>query len=148
MKTNKKTWICSAILATFMLGSTMEMKSQDADLVQIEVSVTKLRNDQGVVGISLLTEDEDLVESINIAADSDSLLIVSFKDLKKGRYAIKMFHDENENKILDKNQYGMPKEGYGFSNNPDSRFGPPTIKKLLFDAEADTKVDVSMNYYW
>ena len=42
----------------------------------------------------------------------------TFKDLKPGRYAVMITHDENGNGKLDTNLIGMPVEGYGFSNNP------------------------------
>ena len=37
--------------------------------------------------------------------------------IPKGMYAVKVFHDENENKVLDVNGVNHPVEKFGFSNN-------------------------------
>jgi uncharacterized protein (DUF2141 family) len=37
-----------------------------------------------------------------------------FSDIKPGKYAIAVIHDENCNGKLDTNMFGIPKEGYGF----------------------------------
>ncbi len=40
-----------------------------------------------------------------------------FEDIPPGRYALAVIHDENMNGKLDANWLGVPKEGYGFSND-------------------------------
>jgi uncharacterized protein (DUF2141 family) len=40
-----------------------------------------------------------------------------FQDIAPGTYMISAVHDENDNGVLDKTLFGMPKEGYGVSNN-------------------------------
>ncbi len=50
----------------------------------------------------------------NIRNYSSQLL---FTNVPQGEYAIKVFHDENNNKQIDKNFLGIPKEGYGASMN-------------------------------
>jgi uncharacterized protein (DUF2141 family) len=40
-----------------------------------------------------------------------------FQDIAPGAYMITAVHDENDNGVLDKTIFGMPKEGYGVSNN-------------------------------
>jgi uncharacterized protein (DUF2141 family) len=37
-----------------------------------------------------------------------------FSDIKPGKYAIAVIHDENCNGELDTNMFGIPTEGYGF----------------------------------
>jgi uncharacterized protein (DUF2141 family) len=41
---------------------------------------------------------------------------VVFTNLEPGTYAIIAFHDENDNGKLDENGWGVPTEGYAFSN--------------------------------
>jgi uncharacterized protein (DUF2141 family) len=52
---------------------------------------------------------------------------VEFPDLPPGRYAVIVFHDENDNGLLDKNGLGIPIEGYGFSNNATGFFSAPSF---------------------
>lgn len=49
-------------------------------------------------------------------------------DIPYGRYAVAVFHDVNNNKILDKNFLGIPKESFGFSNNPKITIKAPDYK--------------------
>ena len=56
----------------------------------------------------------------------------ALEDLPFGEYALKVFHDENGNRKLDKNLFGAPTEAYGFSNNARATFGPPDFKKAAF----------------
>ena len=53
--------------------------------------------------------------------------VVTLKDIPSGTWAVLAYQDENENKELDRNFIGIPKENYGFSRNPVSRFGPPSF---------------------
>ena len=43
--------------------------------------------------------------------------LFTFTGIPKGKYALFVFHDVNENNKLDKNWLGIPKEGYGASLN-------------------------------
>lgn len=64
-----------------------------------------------------------------------------------GTYAVAIYHDENANRKLDRNWIGMPKEGYGFSNDAKGRLGPPAHKAAAFAVEADeVSIDVTMRY--
>lgn len=48
-----------------------------------------------------------------------------FDALPAGTYAIAIFHDENGNGRMDKGLFGVPKEGYGVSNNRTYAMAPP-----------------------
>lgn len=67
------------------------------------------------------------------------------KDLPAGEYALVVFHDANNNGLMDKNFIGIPREWLGFSNRywPE---GPPTFARAAFMlAEDETKViDVNL----
>jgi uncharacterized protein (DUF2141 family) len=54
-------------------------------------------------------------------------------DLPAGDYAIAIFLDKNKNGSLDKNLVGVPKERFGFSNNPTIRFGAPSFSECEFN---------------
>ena len=58
------------------------------------------------------------------------------EQLPFGYYAVKLYHDENQNKKLDKNFFGIPTEGYGFSNDPSS-IGVPSYEKARFGPMSD-----------
>jgi uncharacterized protein (DUF2141 family) len=53
---------------------------------------------------------------------------VATVDLPAGEYAVSVFLDENGNGRLDQNVIGIPKERFGFSNNPRILTGPPSYR--------------------
>ena len=72
------------------------------------------------------------VAAVRQRAHAGTLRFV-LQDLPPGRYAVNAFHDENDNGDLDTNLVGIPSEGYGFANDPDSSFGPPRFDAAAID---------------
>jgi uncharacterized protein (DUF2141 family) len=68
---------------------------------------------------------------------------------KNGTYAIAVVHDENKNEKLDTNFFGVPTEGYGFSNNKTGVFGAPSFKDCAFSiSNADThQLEIQIKYW-
>jgi len=60
-------------------------------------------------------------------------------DLPVGSYAISVFLDENGNGKLDTGLFGIPKERFGFSNNPTITTGAPTFQDAEIDVTESTK---------
>jgi len=79
---------------------------------------------------------------------TDNEMKVSFKDIKPGNYAVSVLHDENQNKDMDQTKLGIPKEGYGFSNNAMGVMGPPSFKKarVAVPNSTDTDITIKMKY--
>ena len=65
-------------------------------------------------------------------------------ELKKGVYAISLFVDSNDNKIIDKNFLGIPTEQYGFSNNATGFLGSPSFKDASFNLVDDLNIKISL----
>ena len=47
-----------------------------------------------------------------------------------GSYGLALYHDANGNGKIDRNAIGIPKEGFGFSNNPRILFSAPKLKSV------------------
>ncbi len=62
----------------------------------------------------------------------------TFLNLKPGRYAVAVHHDENGNAAFDM-ENGVPTEGYAFSNNVGT-LREPTFKEAGFSVTEDTKI--------
>ena len=61
--------------------------------------------------------------------------------LPKGIYGIHIFHDENDNKIIDKNSQNHPIEKFGYSNNFFGSYGRlPDFKNTLIKIDSDKQV--------
>jgi uncharacterized protein (DUF2141 family) len=116
------------------------VEAQSTGTATLTVDVTGARNTKGKIRAALFRTGEgfpnDASRAIHTqAADVDpqtSSAQIVFPDLPPGTYAVSVFHDENMNQKLDKNLVGMPKEGYGASNNPKKKMGPPTFEEAKF----------------
>ena len=119
---------------------------------KLQVTVTHIKGQKGDIIVGVFDNDENFlkkpVDSKMIKASGDSVTIV-FENLKPGKYAVSVIHDANNNKDLDKNKLGIPKEGFGFSNNVMGSMGPPTFERAQFDLASDQKdldIDIKMKY--
>jgi uncharacterized protein (DUF2141 family) len=77
--------------------------------------------------------------------DGSGSLKFSFEDLPPGRYAVRVMHDENGNGKLDSNMLGIPKEGYGASNNPRVMRAPHFDEAAFEVGEQDLSISISLN---
>lgn len=80
--------------------------------------------------------DASVVASAAAPAATDPVVVV-FRDLAAGEYAVAAFHDANGDGELNANFVGMPTEGYGFSNDARGFMGPPPFDDAAFSLEAD-----------
>jgi uncharacterized protein (DUF2141 family) len=102
----------------------------------LEVRITNLRTDSGVVLIDLDTEAswfkarQRSVRSVRVTPQSRAAKI-TLDSLPPGRYAIRVHHDENGDGRLNTGLFKLPKERYGFSGNPGG-IGPPPYAKAAF----------------
>ena len=119
---------------------------------KLQVTVTHIKGEKGNIIVGIFDSDENFLkkplDGKMIKASGDSITVV-FENLKPGRYAISVLHDANKNKDLDKNKLGIPKEGFGFSNNVIGALGPPSFERAQFDLAPDQKdldIDIKMKY--
>lgn len=114
------------------------------------VEVRGVRSDAGRIYVSVHTPREDerfpyaegMFAGLYRQAHEGTLRFV-LRDVPPGRYALNAFHDENGNGDLDTNVLGIPKEGYGFANDPTARFGPPSFEAAAVDV-GDAPVTAAM----
>ncbi len=68
--------------------------------------------------------------------------------MKAGNYAVAVFHDQNNDRILNNNVFGIPKEGFGFSRNPEIRTGAPKFSEAAFlVAGPNTNIQIQLKYF-
>lgn len=68
--------------------------------------------------------------------------------LPPGDYAASVLHDENANNKMDQNLIGVPKEGYGVTNNPKPRFRAANFKEAVFTLPPEgAEVTISLQYF-
>ncbi len=120
----------------------------------IAIQVDNLRNSDGILGIALFRtengfpdEPEKAFAQASIQAnEAEGVLIL--ENIPYGNYALSLLHDENENQKMDTTWIGKPKEGFGASNNPKVRFGPPEFDESGFVLDQETiTIAINMKYF-
>ena len=119
---------------------------------KLQVTITNIKGHKGNIIIGIYDSEENFLkkplDGKMAKASSDSVTVV-FENLKPGKYAVSVLHDANKNKDLDKNKLGIPKEGYGFSNNVMGAMGPPSFERAQIDLTQDQKdldIGIKMKY--
>jgi len=112
----------------------------------LTVEVFNLRNNKGFVHIELSNEMQEQVAS-QTTTIQDKQCVFVFEGLEQGKYSFRFIHDENQNNEIDLNWIGIPREGFGYSNNPRMTFGPPRFPKTLFDLNKSMKLRVNPKYF-
>ncbi|MDZ7756784.1 DUF2141 domain-containing protein [Rhodohalobacter sp.] len=146
-----------AFILTFGSAFLTDIDHSAADTVRdrgtITIELETLENYKGSIRLSLFTGKDGFPDEWEKAFTSKTVEItpelkeILLEDIPYGRYALAIIHDENENFELDTNFFGVPKEGYGFSNNARGRFGPPDYSDTEFTLETETLVlQIEMNY--
>lgn len=106
--------------------------------IKLAVVMEGFRNNGGSVMAALFQRKDGFPEEYRKAlkvaksAIMEGTAKIGFDGLVPGEYAVSVFHDENGDGELDKNMLGMPKEGYGASNNELPAMSAPEFEKALF----------------
>lgn len=122
------------LFSFLLLFYTVTPKEESA----IRIKITGLRNQKGHVLINLFNGQNGYPDNAANAFRKARVEIngseasVKFTDLPAGKYAFAVLHDENDDGVMNKTGVGIPKEGYGFSNNVTGAFGPPSWKRAGF----------------
>jgi uncharacterized protein (DUF2141 family) len=133
----KKLIIASIALIIFPLLAKCQYK--------LTIEVSPLKNNNGELLLELSNEKGETAGRF-AARIFEKKSIVIVENLNAGKYAFKYFHDENKNKKLDTNLIGIPKEGYGFSNNAKGKFGPPSFGQTIFKVNHDSLIICKPSY--
>jgi uncharacterized protein (DUF2141 family) len=140
MKTMTKVWF-----AMVLLCATQGMLRAQS----LEVTVTGIESLKGSIRVGLFNDAEKFLETPlqgRIVKATAKTVKVVFENVPAGTYAVSIIHDENENGELDTNLIGIPKEGFGFSNNVMGKFGPPSFKDASFIMPATRSLSVTAKY--
>ena len=106
----------------------------------LTVTLSGMKNDRGSLVYAMWSEPEGWLEGNTIREGSVSIengsSTLYFSELPYGEYAISVYQDRNDNGKLDTGLFGIPKEPFGFSNDPKLGFGPPKYEDSVFTLEA------------
>ena len=150
MKFNVK--LCVLTVIAIGAAAASGQTPNQANTCSLVIHVDGFRNQKGDVGVSLFTSPDGWPEKNDKAflhgphpfsGDKTTVTL----EVPAGRYAITVLHDENGNHKMDRNFLGIPKEGYGFANNPRVFLTPPDFKTASIDVGCpQTETTIHLNY--
>lgn len=118
------------------------------------VNVSGMKNTNGKLNIALYNNSDnfnkpELVYKELFLTLPGQSMTVTFDSIPAGTYAFALFHDENDNQILDQNFLNIPQEGFAFSNNSMGSFGPPTYNQAKFNIPKNSTVtqNISLRFF-
>lgn len=127
------------VLLAAYANAQMEVSyTEEVEGTTITITVP-VNSDKGEIIAGLYNEASFLKSAPLQGASSiikDGIATLTFTGVTPGVYGITIFHDTNNNKRMDFEPSGMPKENYGVSNNVMS-FGPPQWADAKFEVASD-----------
>ena len=126
-----------AVLRVLCLAAALlPLGAGGARAAQIVVEVTGITSTKGHIRVSLFREagwleDEARVTGAVVPA-SGPTVTVTLPDVPPGTYAIALIHDADDDGDMTYTFVGLPKEGFGFSNDVRPRLSAPDFAPAAF----------------
>ncbi len=133
----------TTLLLIILVISMIPLKSIAQFTLTVEIN--GLRSSNGNILLQVFDEEQNTIKGVVEGIENNKCIIV-IENLKSGKYAFRYFHDENSNDEMETNWMGMPKEGFGLSNNAKGLFGSPKFKKWIFELGANKKMTCTPSY--
>lgn len=137
------------LIATFFLSVINSINAQqEKETLDLRVAFSGMKSDKGNLFVALYNEEASFLKKSyrgKTVKVNNKKSVVIFKNLPKGIYAISAFHDVNDNKKMDTNFFGIPKEPIGISNDATGFMGPPKYKDSKFNLEKNKTITIKVN---
>jgi uncharacterized protein (DUF2141 family) len=143
-----------ALVAVLALATLPAVAFAQALCPGIHVTVLDIRNSTGTVACALFESSDGFPTEFLLSATNVMLIKIrkaqarcDFEDIPPGTYAIAVIHDENTNGKLDTNWLGIPREGYGFSNEEQGVAGLPSFSAAGFSYDGQNlELRIGLHY--
>ncbi len=137
------------IIITVLLFQSMYAFAEDERVVMV-LEVNNIESSTGNIMIHLCRNQQEFIGQVPVPYafffPAKKNTVTAKITIPKGMYAVKIFHDENENKVLDLNAANHPVEKFGFSNNFFGSYSelPPYEKVLISLDKAENFIRINL----
>lgn len=143
-----------AIAFVAILGNMLLMSDAKAGIDgDLTITVDGLKRQKGQICFSVFTGNKGFPNNKDSSLQTGCIKVagtsvkLNFRDLEAGNYAVAVFHDVNSDGALNRNFIGIPTEGFGFTNNPAIRTGPPKFNdSAVLVAGSSTNTQINLQY--
>lgn len=123
-------------LLALLFAATPVLAQAGSPGCELRVHVDGFRNTRGNLGTAIFASPAGWPDNMAKAfrhgpAPIDPATKTStgvWTGIPAGDYAVVAIHDENSNHKLDRNFFGIPREGFGFANNPRVVLSAPAFQ--------------------
>ncbi|HYW19224.1 MAG TPA: DUF2141 domain-containing protein [Nodularia sp. (in: cyanobacteria)] len=149
----KMTHFTRVVVATLLSISFAKIVNAEPTAT-LTVVVNGINNQKGEICMGVYSRAKSFPLSTNDVITSacvpnkGSNLIHNFSGLKPGNYAVAVVDDQNGDRKLNKDFFGIPKEGFGISRNPTVSIvtGTPNFHDASILLRQNTKINILMKY--
>ena len=117
---------------------------------RVEIVISDVRDTSGTIMVALFDNAATFLKKPALGRVTKAHVgqaQVVFENVAPGEYAASIIHDANGNETLDTNFFGIPREGFGFSNNVMGTFGPPSFDKAKFVVSGSVVIRIKAKYF-
>jgi uncharacterized protein (DUF2141 family) len=150
LKISQFTLLMFATLASIIPGQVVNaLPTQSLTIV-----VNGIQNKTGQICMGIYNQEKGFPDNTSNLAGSacvnikGNILKHKFVGLKPGNYAVAIVDDQNGDRQLNKDFFGIPTEGFGISNNPtvSIQTGTPNFAKAKFLLDKNTTINITVKY--
>ena len=118
---------------------------------KLTVQVSGVRSARGEVAITVYPDDRRrfLARGGKLARvrGTASASVRTCFWLPQTNYAVAIYHDVNGDRDFNRTLLGLPAEGFGFSNNPETKVGLPPLSQTRFKlSSGEGSISIQMRY--
>jgi uncharacterized protein (DUF2141 family) len=117
---------------------------------EVDVRVLGVASDAGVVRAAVCAQAEFLRPTCRYVGHAPArrgVTTVRVSDVPPGVYAVQAHHDANNDGKVNRNLFGIPTEGIGFSRAAPMRFGPPRFADAAVSiGGALVRLDITLKF--
>ncbi|HNW97628.1 MAG TPA: DUF2141 domain-containing protein [Bacteroidales bacterium] len=134
------------VISAFSISFDSKKISPSTQNINLTVKLTGLDKIKGKAHIALWNsangypEKEKVYKGISMLVTSTTLKYTF--NIPPGTYAIGTFHDADSNEELSTNFFGIPTEGFGFSNNYRPVFSKPSFEDVKINVQKNTEIEM------
>jgi len=151
MSTRTVRWFAAALFCVSLA------QAGGAGAADLTVRIEGVRSAEGEVRLGLYDRPEEFPRGerrdgggVSAARrDAEGAVEYVFAGLEPGRYAVAIYHDEDGDGEFDKGLFGIPREGFGFSNGASAGLGgAPDFDEAAVTVEEAGGTAVIQVSYW
>jgi uncharacterized protein (DUF2141 family) len=133
------------VIAIFIFSGLFCSSAQENHTITIHFE--GMKSDKGSLFVAIYNTKNSFLKKQfkgDITKIVDEKATIILKDIPTGEYAVSAFHDANNNKKMDTNFFGIPKEPIGISNNATGFMGPPKYKEAKFTVNKNITLAITI----